>query len=115
MLGGAAHADVAQQGEDGQVDFEGVAFDVQDGGVVLHLHLQDLAPAQPFEDGEEPLSAFGAAMPSAVRIVTALASAVPSLPLSMSRMRPSNDVASVKSMPKLPVLKLPRTFTRGRT
>ena len=54
-------------------------------------------------------------MPSAVRIVTALASAVPSLPLSMSRMRPSNDVASVKSMPKLPVLKLPRTFTRGRT
>ena len=61
------------------------------------------------------VSAFGAAMPSAVRIVTALASAVPSLPLSMSRMRPSNDVASVKSMPKLPVLKLPRTFTRGRT
>ena len=82
--------------------------------MVLHLHLQDLAPAQPFEDGEA-FPAFGAAMPSAVRIVTALASAVPSLPLSMSRMRPSNDVASVKSMPKLPVLKLPRTFTRGRT
>ena len=51
-------------------------------------------------------------MPSAVRIVTALASAVPSLPLSMSRMRPSNDVASVKSMPKLPVLKLPRVHPR---
>ena len=67
LLGGAAHADVAQQGEDGQVDFEGVAFDVQDGGVVLHLHLQDLAPAQPFEDGEVSFSAFGAAMPSAVR------------------------------------------------
>nr|WP_254600340.1 hypothetical protein [Burkholderia contaminans] len=115
LLGGAAHADVAQQREDGQVDFEGVAFDVQDGGVVLLCTCRISRPRSHLRTAKSPFPAFGAAMPSAVRIVTALSSAVPSLPLSMSRMRPSSDVASVKSMPKLPVLKLPRTFTRGRT
>ncbi|MCW3689345.1 hypothetical protein UE94_014785 [Burkholderia cenocepacia] len=72
-------------------------------------------PRSRLRTAKSPFLALGAAMPSAVRIVTAWASAVPSLPLSMSRMRPSSEVASVKSMPKLPVLKLPRTLTCGRT